>query len=389
MNIVTKLIMGLIVIGIIVIICLFGIVLGKEIVDKEEISQEVEENIQLNNTEEKLEEEPEEPEEQEQKENEEKVDFDFEEEIKKPKDEEKQETEIVNLSKYTGININEYFYNQLDTNSKEIYKGLISNTEKMKSGTYNIEYGNIFLSVLEKENGQTEMGKCFQSAVEAYKYDNPELFYIDPNKMNLIVEKTVKGKLVTYNVYITSKESTYLINGLSNEKEVNAAINELNTEIKKIISNKTNDDYDNVKLAHDYLVDNLEYDQTIARQNTYNIYGALIEKKCVCEGYAEAMQYILECMGIESVYVTGIGVDSDGNSENHAWNYVELDSKWYAIDVTWDDPIIKGGGTSNDTLRYKNFLKGETTISKNHTENRKTNGSIIFKYPQLSVKDYH
>ncbi|MBR6253443.1 MAG: hypothetical protein IKR04_06385, partial [Clostridia bacterium] len=31
------------------------------------------------------------------------------------------------------------------------------------------------------------------------------------------------------------------------------------------------------------------------------------------------------------------------SSENHVWNAVMLDGKWYHLDLTWDDPIISTG----------------------------------------------
>ena len=154
------------------------------------------------------------------------------------------------------------------------------------------------------------------------------------------------------------------------------------------MSNKTGDTYKDVKMVHDYLVSNLDYDSGAGESHTYDIYGALVNHKCVCEGYAKAFKYLLNGLNIESTLVIGKGTNSRGESENHAWNYVKIDENWYAVDVTWDDPIIIGGGTSNE-IQYKYFLKGSNVFDNDHfptgvfTENGKE-----FIYPELSVEEY-
>ena len=42
------------------------------------------------------------------------------------------------------------------------------------------------------------------------------------------------------------------------------------------------------------------------------------------------------------------------------------------MDVTWDDPIIIGGGYLTNEFKYRYFLKGSNTLFKDHVENGKT-----------------
>ena len=53
---------------------------------------------------------------------------------------------------------------------------------------------------------------------------------------------------------------------------MNSAINEVEQIKKQIVQNKKENDYQNVKMVHDYLIDNAEYDQTLAKPNIRNIY---------------------------------------------------------------------------------------------------------------------
>ncbi len=66
-----------------------------------------------------------------------------------------------------------------------------------------------------------------------------------------------------------------------------------------------------------------------------------------------------------------------------------LNNNWYAIDATWDDPIIIGNGTIDNKIKYKYFLKGANEFFKNHTEDGKlTSNGIEFSYPELSDENY-
>ena len=291
---------------------------------------------------------------------------------------------------YDNIVVNKYFYNQLESYSKTIYKAFESNKENMKEGTYKINLGTSFSNILSKQNGQEELGKYYQSAIEAYTYDNPDVFYLSPNKMYLNIETTTKGQNKTYNVYINNgEEANYLNEEFSNKQDINLALEKIEAIRKQIIHNKPGNDHEDIKMVHDYLVENIEYDTSLQEKNIYNIYGALINGKCVCEGYARAFKYLLDGLGIESTMVIGKGINSSGQSENHAWNYVKLENNWYAVDCTWDDPVIIGGGYIGNSSKYRYFLKGKEDMEKDHTTlGNFTQGGKEFEYPTLNNKSY-
>lgn len=69
---------------------------------------------------------------------------------------------------------------------------------------------------------------------------------------------------------------------------------------------------------------------------------------------------------------------------------MNIDEKWYAIDTTWDDPVIVGGGKLTNTIRYRYFLKGSNTMDKNHFISAKfTTQGQNFRFPELSITDYN
>ena len=186
---------------------------------------------------------------------------------------------------YSNVQVDKYFYNQLDEKSRIIYRAFESNKEQLKTGTYQIELGTSFSDILSQSNGQEKLGEYYQSAIEAYTYDNPEIFYLSPKKMYLNIETTTRGGVSTYNVYINSgNEANYLTEEFNSKQAVDQAIMQIEQVKNQILQNKTGNTYEDVKLVHDYLVDNISYDSSLSKQNIYNIYGALVNRECVCEG---------------------------------------------------------------------------------------------------------
>ena len=97
-------------------------------------------------------------------------------------------------------------------------------------------------------------------------------------------------------------------------------------------------------VAHNYLAKSVEYwrkDGISDLDVSYmqSAFGALINHRCVCQGYAEAYKRLLDYIGIECYVICG---KIKGSNEYHAWNVVTFDGLvFYHVDVTWDS---RGGG---------------------------------------------
>ena len=309
--------------------------------------------------------------------------------LKNPFDRIKGEEEQEGDVDYSNVSINKHFYNQLESYSQIIYKAFETNQENMKTGTYKIELGSSFSSLLKESDGQEQLGKYYQAAIEAYTYDNPEVFYLSPNKMYLNVETTTKGSKTTYYVYINSgNETNYLVDDFSSKEQVDQAMTLIEQRRNEILQHKQSNSYDNIKMVHDYLIENIEYDTTISKSNIYNIYGAMVNGEAVCEGYARSFKYLMDSLGIPCTLVIGKGTNSEGKTENHAWNYVQIQDVWYAIDTTWDDPVSMTGWVSQSS-KYRYFLKGSNDILKDHIPSGQfTEDGKMFSYPPLSSSSY-
>jgi hypothetical protein len=310
---------------------------------------------------------------------------------------ENQDTMIVPIiDSYSGeynfnvVTNNKYYYNQLDNTAKLIYDTIESNLSNMTSGNYEIKLSSQIADVLYEDYGENKLDTSFQSAWDALMLDRVDTFFIDVTKVNLKMRKTTYGKKVTYALSIAPADSNgYLANGLESKEKVDNILNEIKETRDNIVKRLNGIDYNKIMHAHDWIINNLQYEQNITNNNVYNLYGALIEKSAVCEGYAEALKYILDEVNIPCVLVSGTATNSEGKTERHEWNYVQLYGKWYAIDSTWDDPVVKGTGYVSDSIKHRYFLVGSNEMNKNHFPNgQMTESGQKFVYPTIEIEKY-
>lgn len=229
----------------------------------------------------------------------------------------------------TTTDTSTYYYKQLGDIGKKIYDELKKHKEDMKTGTYEIDFGNEFNDILNTGNGEEILNEEYQSAWNAFSYDNVDLYYIDISKISMTIEARTIGPTTTYYVKIGPGDyDSYLSNTFENKQEVEEAeayIEDIRNQVMSILG-----PYDNamkIKVVNEWMIENLSYEDRAGNNNKYNIYGAIVETKVVCEGYARMFKYIMDGLSIPCILVSGTATNSEGETESHAWNYVELNRK--------------------------------------------------------------
>lgn len=90
---------------------------------------------------------------------------------------------------------------------------------------------------------------------------------------------------------------------------------------------------------YDWVCSNVVYDMYHAdngigmvNASPQSAYGALVEKRAVCDGIAGGLQLLFELAGIPCSKLTGMA----DRENSHVWNTAEIDGEVWDFDATWD-----------------------------------------------------
>ena len=144
--------------------------------------------------------------------------------------------------------------------------------------------------------------------------------------------------------------------------------------------------YQKVQAIYNWITANVKYDYSHLNDPAYRLqytaYAAAVQKKAVCQGYANLFYRLANDAGIDCRIITGKAYNGT-QTEDHAWNIVRMaDGKYYCLDATWD--------AGSSPAEYQYFLKGLTNFSRDHqAETDKLNTPYWTQYQsRTSAADY-
>ena len=232
--------------------------------------------------------------------------------------------------KYSKININDYYkddnFNYIDDYTES---GIKNRNDLINSIYYAINSGTDYIE------------RYIDSDYTNYINDINTLTAYNGAEFKKVIS-TLNNFVHPYNSSNNVKISyggDYKIGITINRAYTQDEINEINNKVDKILSENVNNNMppkEKIRAIHDYIIDHTEYDKLKyenKNDDTYKsntAYGVLIEGYGTCNGYADAMEIFLDKMNIINYKIS---------NEEHIWNLVYLDGKWYHLDLTWDDPI--------------------------------------------------
>ena len=265
---------------------------------------------------------------------------------KMPSEEETLEPEIVNISVaagqsiddqtvtnelYTGAISNNFYKphdysiyvsptlkSRLSANERALYDAYDSvlstylNSSNLNATKYSMNGYSYYVtnSVNFSEYGLTEQ-QAFAVA-QLFLYNNPQYYFVP----SMFLATSTNIWFTVYDIFAS---------GLTRAVVTNALFAKLDQWIA-VCSSVNSTPYMMEYTVHNMLCDHTQY---AIGPYDQSIYSVLIQNKTVCAGYAKVMTMMCNAMGIDTITML---------SDTHAWNVVKLDnSKYYAVDVTWDD----------------------------------------------------
>ncbi|MGN1031152.1 MAG: Ig-like domain-containing protein, partial [Butyricicoccaceae bacterium] len=296
--------------------------------------------------------------------------------------------------------VNEDFVDQLSENAvateayNEMKKGFSDETFQIEDGQAIITYEPVNSITFHSEGASPTDEECNEAmkdvflGVSAFRYDCPEVFYLDHSCYASFSMKRSADAAGGYTMRIVSLTLKLPLDFETSDAlkaaktEFNAAVTEAVNQAKQYNSRERQ-----VTALHDWLCEKITYKSSATY--AHSPYGALVDHQCVCEGYAKAMKILCDEMDIPCKMVLGTGIVGS-NSDSHMWNYVRMeDGQWYAVDATWDD---QEGAIYDEFLLVGSETVSETIVAgKTFSESHVSTGyfttdtsTMEFRYPTLS-----
>ena len=209
----------------------------------------------------------------------------------------------------------EYYFKQLNEEEQRVYRELLKGIRAREKDFY--------LTLSQDDS----IDRCYHAVLK----DHPEIFWVHNH------EKIYKT------TYSDSDYCTFPPGYIYTESEISEIQNAMEAGFQEVSSLIPADasDYEKVRIVYTYVIDNTQYQ---ASDDDQSIAGVFWKKEAVCAGYAGAVQYLLERIGVPCIYVDG---STQGSTEGHAWNIVKLDGEYYYVDATnGDQPDFLNGNAA-------------------------------------------
>ena len=164
----------------------------------------------------------------------------------------------------------------------------------------------------------------------------------------------------------------------------------VDTEVARLLNTlpvKGVSDYKKVKAVYDYMCANIVYDYDGLNAGTnycHTAHSAFIAHKTVCQGYASMFYRMMLELGIDARVIAGdansYSTGPDYGNDEHGWNIVKLNGKYYNLDSTWD----AGVSPSN----YEYFLVCDANFPNHQPWSEYKTSSFTSQYPK-ATKDFN
>lgn len=257
-----------------------------------------------------------------------------------------------------------YYYSQRNTSDKEIYQqiylGLCSYAPKIKIN-------------------KTSKEKAFEIYHDVLN-DHPELSVVDSLEVNIEYSFTEFWIIPGY----WFPEHQVYNNHMQFLDEC--------TFIANRITNLQDNDFQKELAIYDFMVKNIRYglcdaDHNVREKLSQSAFSTLFERKGYCKGICMLFKCLADLVGLNVMVIEGDVYDTQWVS--HAWNIINIEGKFFHVDITQDIFMYQNDGVCS--YNGLNMLDEEilTKYRWNKSKYPKCIGSSFgfYEYEKLVVHD--
>lgn len=204
------------------------------------------------------------------------------------------------------------------------------------------------------------------------------------NYLYLVKDENGSWSIKQSPVYAHNRELYAADKAMKEALKDTPAIESDNKEIAALADKITldaSDDYERLRMIHDWVCDYIRYDVDSLNSTSTVPYSAsevLKNRSAVCLGFSTLTAALCRSAGIPcnvvSGYALGVGIDTEWTTEtintseqNHAWNEAYVDGRWVIMDTTWDCPNkIENGKLVTGDISHIYFDANIDFFSANH-----------------------
>jgi transglutaminase-like putative cysteine protease len=121
---------------------------------------------------------------------------------------------------------------------------------------------------------------------------------------------------------------------------------------------------DRVKAVHDWVTLILRYALEQRDQQSADL--VLARRTATCDGYSAVFRAVGQAAGLQVETIRGLLKVPHGPPQPHAWNAVHLDGRWQLVDVTLDDPTVRGDASPDGAFRTDYLLVPPAIAALDH-----------------------
>lgn len=220
-----------------------------------------------------------------------------------------------------------HYYAQLQPHMQKVYMSIYR-------GLYN--KNSDFTFQAEAHNGIYPPPETVSMIVDYVLRDNPALYYVNLTNVKIYATKTTGTIRIAFTDYYSYADHQWM--------EI-----QLQQRAKPIIEMllKEKNAYSRIHKLYRYTIGGIACERHSSKEDTKkntemrSIVGPLIHYKAVCGGYANFIKLICDQVGISCFVLHGPMKTTKGWN-NHAWNVVWLDGRFYHLDAAFGTASLTG-----------------------------------------------